>query len=484
VNRRPETDVAAEQSLTRRRVPAPATPAVDPRERLRLLCDPGSIRYLRTGVRSERINGDGRRGDGVVAAVAKVGARPIVCYAQDVTFAGGSVGSCHADSVVELHRLAQRTRVPLVAFLESGGARLQEGVHALAGYGRIFRETVAAARVVPQISVICGACAGGGSYAPALTDFVVMQASSRMFLTGPRVVRLAVGERADAEELGGPRIHSRNGVCDLVVRSPLEAAAAVHRLLSYLPSSIGDEPPRARTLGPSSDDPAAVMPREARRIYDVRELLRGVIDTGSLLELAPRWAPNLVTGFGRIAGRAIGIVASQPRYLGGLLDSRSSLKGARFVGLCDRFRVPLLVVVDTPGFMPGRKAEKRGVIRHGADLVRAFAGATVPRVTLVTRKAYGGAYIAMNCKDLGSDLVFAWPGAEIGIMAAAQAAAVVGHDGFGGALDSDDATEAYHLRHLSAARAAEGGFVDEVIAPADTRAQLEWAFELLARAPR
>jgi acetyl-CoA carboxylase carboxyltransferase component len=450
-----------------------------PRERLELLCDPGSIHYLRTAVVSDRMNGRVRPGDGVLAASGSVHGRPIICYAQDGSYVGGSVGEHHADTIVRLLGLAQRTEVPLVGFLDSAGARLQEGVAALAGYGRMFRQIVASSRTVPQISVICGACAGGGSYAPALTDFVLMQLGSQMFLTGPRVVEQAVGERVAADELGGPRVHSQNGVCHLVAASPVDATSAVQRLLAYLPTSVGTEPPIWPERPPSVTDLDSVVPRESRRAYDVRDVLRGVLDADSLMELWSRWARNMVTAFGLIGGRSVGIVANQPRHLGGLLNAEASEKAARFVSICDRFRIPLLVVVDTPGFMPGHRSEAEGIIRHGADLVRAFAAATVPRVTLVLRKAFGGSYIAMNCKDLGADLAFAWPQAEIGIMGASQAATIIGPNGATRRPPSDEALAAYSADHLSADHAAAGGFIDEVIPPAQSRASIEWAFRLM-----
>jgi acetyl-CoA carboxylase carboxyltransferase component len=469
------------------------TAAVEPRERtslgardrLEALCDPGSFRPVRSGVLSQRLGAGARRGDGVLAGAGQVGGRPLFCYAQDPRFMGGSLGDAHAETIVRLMRLAGQARAPVVAFVESGGARLQEGHAGLAGYGRIFRTSVELATHVPQISVVTGVSAGGGSYSPALTDFVLMTEAARMFLTGPRVVREALGEEVTMEGLGGPGVHERNGVCQLVAADDAEATGLVRELLGILPQAIGEAPPLADPEPPSEPDPGARVPEDARRVYDVRDVVRGVADAGGLLELWPRWAANMVTGFARIEGRPVGVVGNQPRRLGGVIDAAASEKAARFVRLCDRFGLPLVVLVDTPGFMPGTRQEGAGVIRHGASLLRAFAAASVPRITVVLRKAYGGAVITMNSKDLGADLVFAWPGAEIGIMAASQAVGIVHRRRLreasnGGAIHAD-LSAAYAEEHLTAEAAAGSGFIDEVIAPADTRAALDWALASLER---
>jgi acetyl-CoA carboxylase carboxyltransferase component len=389
-----------------------------PIERLEALCDPGSLQVVRSRVTSPRLGARAIEGDGVVGATGAVDGRPIACYAQDGAYLGGSLGERHADTIVRVLQFAGRARVPVVAFVESGGARMQEGTAALAGYGRIFRQTVALTGVVPQISVVSGYSAGGGAYSPALTDLILMTEDAAMFLTGPGVVRAALGEQIEAAELGGPRVHERNGVCHLVERDEASAARRVRELLAYLPSSAGQTPPRASSLPAAVRDPAEFVPAEPRRVYDVRDALAGIIDSDSLLELCPRWARNVVTAVARIDGRPVGIVANQPRYLGGVLDAEGSEKAARFVGFCDSFGLPLIAVVDTPGFMPGSRQERAGVIRHGASLVRAFAAARVPKLTVVLRKSYGGAYITMNSRDLGADLVLAWPDAELGIMSA------------------------------------------------------------------
>jgi acetyl-CoA carboxylase carboxyltransferase component len=465
-------------------------PRLAPLERLEALCDPGSVQVLRSRVVSPALGGRAAHGDGVIGATGLVDGRPVACYAQDGTYLGGSLGERHADTIVRVLSIAGRARIPVVAFVESGGARMQEGTAALAGYGRIFRETVRLTGVVPQISVVSGASAGGGAYSPALTDLIVMTEEAAMFLTGPGIVREALGEEINAAALGGPRVHDRNGVCHLVERDESAAAARVRQLLGYLPSSSSvddgrDGPPRTASVPPEIDDPGAVVPVEPRRSYDVRDALRGVVDARSLLELCPRWARNVVTALARIDGRPVGIVANQPHHLGGVLDAEGSEKAARFVGFCDSFRVPLIAVVDTPGFMPGSRQEQAGVIRHGASLVRAFASARVPKVTVVLRKSYGGAYITMNSRDLGADLVLAWPDAELGIMSARAAVGIV-HRRELAAAGSDAESQrsrlakAYADQHLGASAAAAAGFVDEIIDPEDTRARLSWALMTLS----
>jgi acetyl-CoA carboxylase carboxyltransferase component len=459
-----------------------------PIERLEALCDPGTLQVLRSRVISSRLGERAIDGDGVVGATGAVAGRPVACYAQDATFLGGSLGERHADTIVRVLQLAERARMPVVAFVESGGARMQEGTAALAGYGRIFRQTVALTGVVPQISVVSGFSAGGGAYSPALTDLILMTEDAAMFLTGPGVVREALGEEVDAATLGGPRVHDRNGVCHLVERDEIEAARRVRELLSYLPQAADISPPRAPSAEPRVPDPGAFVPSEPRRAYDVRDALAGIIDADSMLELCPRWARNVVTALGRLDGRPVGIVANQPHYLGGVLDAEGSEKAARFVSFCNSFGLPLIAIVDTPGFMPGTRQERAGVIRHGASLVRAFAAASVPKLTIVLRKSYGGAYITMNSRDLGSDLVLSWPDAELGIMSARAAVSITARRELRAADDPDAelarlATQ-YADEHLAAEAAAAAGFVDEIVAPSETRARLAWALEALCSGAR
>jgi acetyl-CoA carboxylase carboxyltransferase component len=459
---------------------APAVPEL-PLEQLQRLCDPGSFRSLRSGVSSPRLGERAAPGDGVLAGAGEVGGRPVFCYAQDPAFLGGSLGEVHADTIVGLLRMAGAAGAPVVGFVRSGGARLQEGHSALAGYGRIFRASVELSRRVPQISILDGVSAGGGAYSPALTDFVVMTDAARMFLTGPQVVREALGEEIGMEALGGPRVHGRNGVCQIVAADPAAAIDSARRLLGLLPPAIGSPLPPAPALDPAGVDPGATVPDNPRKVYDVRDVAAALFDAGSVLELSPRWAPNMVTAFARLDGRPVGLLANQPRSLGGVIDAAAAEKAALFVASCDRFRLPLIVLVDTPGFMPGRRQEELGVIRHGASLLRAFAAAGTPKLTVVLRKAFGGAAITMNSKDLGADMVFSWPQAQIGIMAAAQAVGIVHRRALAadGGPGRDELADAYASEHLTASAAAASGFVDEVIEPVATRDRLAWALRSL-----
>jgi acetyl-CoA carboxylase carboxyltransferase component len=446
-----------------------------PQERLEWLCDHGTLEYMDAS--SEHV--------GVQAARGLVGGRPLICYAHDSRIAGGSVGVAEADVVVRALRRSRDEQVPLVAFLESAGARLQEGAAALGGFGRIFYENVALSGRVPQISVICGTSAGGGCYSPALTDFVLMVERASMFLTGPRVVKHAMGEDVAASDLGGFRVHERNGVCDLVATDDQAAIALIHELIGYLPSCTAECAPRVASEPPGGDDPSAALPERTRGYYDVRDVIASLVDGGRFLELSRRWARNMVVGFARLGGRSVGIIANQARHLGGVIDVDASQKGAKFVNTCAAFDLPLLVLVDTPGFMPGTRQEGAGVIRHGAALVRAFAAARSPRVTVVIRKAFGGAFITMNSKDLGADATFAWPQAEIGIMSARSAVEIIHRRQL---LETEfpereAATLArrYARNHVSAQTALSLGVIDGVIAPCETRSRV--ADALLARAP-
>jgi acetyl-CoA carboxylase carboxyltransferase component len=473
-------------AVAKARIAGPDPARLTPLQHLEALCDPESLDVIRSGVRSRRMGPRARVGDGVVAGAGTVNGRPVFCYAQDAGYAGGSLGVMHAETIVRVLALAARARAPVVGFVASGGARLQEGTEALGGYARIFQEHVRLSGRVPQVSVISGMCAGGGSYSPALTDFVVMTRESAMFLTGPGVVRAALGEEVSAAELGGARVHELNGVCHNVVDDDPAAAEHVRDLLSYLPQHAGEEPPLGAPAGPEPGDPAEVVPADSRAVYDVRDVLARVLDRGSVLEIQPRWARNVVCGFARLNGCAVGLVANQPRALGGVLDADASQKAARFVRTCNSFNLPLLVFTDTPGFMPGTKQEQAGAIRHGAKLVYAFAEASVPKLTVVLRKAFGGACIAMNARDLGAHLSFSWPQAQLGIMGAQQAVSIAHRRELVGAGDAerDRVAAAYAAEHLTAGMAAETGFVDEIIAPSATRSRLAWGLSSLADTTR
>jgi len=445
-------------------------------ERLEALCDPGSLQLIRGDVISGRMGKKAVGGDGVVGATGSVDGRAIACYAQDPNYMGGSLGEVHADTICRVLEVAGRGRIPVVGFVESAGARLQEGVSALSGYGRIFHHHVALSGVVPQISVICGASAGGGSYAPALTDIVVMTKRASMFLTGPAIVKEVMGEDVSLSELGGPAVHERNGVCQLVAEDDLDAAWVVRDLLDYLPQHAGETVRRWPTVDPPEGAVDAGVPAEDRKVYDVRGVVRGLVDGGRMLELNAKWARNIVTGFARLDGHSVGIVANQPKWIGGVLNADAATKGAKFVQTCDLFGIPLVVLVDTPGFMPGTDQEALGVIRHGAKLVHAFAAARVPRMTVVLRKGYGGAFIAMNSRDLGADLVLAWPRAQMGVMGPKQAVDLVHRKEIAAASDPKRAREmfadTYAAEHLTASASAAAGVIDEVVPASGTRERL------------
>jgi acetyl-CoA carboxylase carboxyltransferase component len=442
--------------------PRTETP-LSPFERLETLCDPGTLEVIRSEVTSAAMGEKARAGDGVVAGAGEIDGRPVFCYAQDSGFAGGSLGEQHANTIVRVLDLADKAKAPVVSFVSSGGARMQEGVAALGGYGRIFHRIVKLSGRVPQVSIITGLSAGGGAYSPALTDWVVMTEKSSMFLTGPGVVRDALGEDVTADQLGGTRVHERNGVCHFVAPTDVNAAYLARELLGYLPRHRGAQPPVLSARPPLGHDPAAVVPQDHRAVYDVRDVIRAVVDGGKLLEASAGWARNLVTGFARLEGRTVAIVANQPRYLGGIIDSDAAQKGARFVSKCNAFGIPLVVLVDTPGYMPGTKQERTGVIRFGAEFVHAFAGA----------------YITMNSKDLGADYVFAWPDAQIGVMAARSAVGIINRRELAAADDPDAArdglAERYAQTNLCPRVAAADGHIDELITPDQTRSRLAWA---------
>lgn len=448
-----------------------------------MLCDPGSVQVIRSAVRSDALGAKAKDGDGVVGALGAVAGRPVFCYAEDGRVAGGSLGTVHADTILRILELAGNARVPVVGFVESAGARLQEGANALGGYANVFRQNVRLSGKVPQISIVTGTSAGGACYSTALTDFVVITKGTNMFLTGPGVVRSVTGEDTTAAELGGDRVHARNGVCQFVADTDTDAAALARVLLSYLPQSAWERPPEIASTPPVAGDPGAFVPRVPSRVYDVREVARRIVDGGSLLEVSPRWARNMVTAFARLGGKSVGVIANQPRYIGGVIDAAGAEKGARFVRTCNAYSIPLVVLVDTPGFMPGVKQESAGIIRRGAKLLYAFVEADVPKLTVVIRQAYGGGFITMNCKELGADFAFAWPRARIGIMGATQAIGIT-HRREIAAADDPPATHArlaeqYVVERVGGEAAARDGVVDELVAPSDTRSRLSAALNAL-----
>jgi acetyl-CoA carboxylase carboxyltransferase component len=435
------------------------------RARLELLFDAGTFRPIRTAV-----------GDGVLSGSGRVQGRAVVAWAQDGAFKGGSLGSSGGETIARTIQRADALGVPVVGFPHSGGARLQEGVAALTAYAAIFRAQAQA--TVPMISVVSGPCAGGAAYSPALGDFVVMTADAVMFLTGPKIIERVTREVISAADLGGVKVQGANGVSHLVARDDVHAAELVRELLTFLPDRVGNGTPLVPPADAPGEDPGDVLPASDRKVYDVREVAARLLDRGALLELAPRWARNLVIGFGRVEGRAVGVIANQPKHLGGCLDAAAAEKGAWFVELCDRFGIPLVVLADTPGFLPGATQEQAGVLRHGASLLRAFGRATVPRVTVTLRQAYGGAHIVMNSRDLGATLTLAWPDARIGVMGARQAVELVRRREIEAGADAALLADAYEAEHLPVRVAAAAGFVDEVVAPSETRDRIAHVLEL------
>jgi acetyl-CoA carboxylase carboxyltransferase component len=442
--------------------PGPQLPAL---ARIELLVDDGSFHPIRSDA-----------GDGVISGSARVGGRPIYVWSQNIKHKGGSLGQGGGRSIVNTIRMADKAGAPVVGFLHSGGARLQEGVAALGAYASIFRANSRAR--VPQISVICGACAGGAAYSPSLGTLVMMVGDdSQMFLTGPRVIAKVTREQVTAVELGGPRVHRKSGVSHLEADDEASAADLIRQALSYFPDRIGGPLRAVDPVDPPAGDPARDVPTNQRKVYDVRDVAEHLLDGGEFFELSKRYAKNMVVGFGRIDGHPVGIIANQPRYMGGVLDAASSDKGAWFVNMCDRYGIPLVVLSDTPGFRPGTRQEKEAVLRRGAALLRAFSVAEVPRVTVTLRQAYGGAYIVMNCRDLGEDLTLAWPNARIGVMGAPQAVEILKRRELEAGADPDELAAAYEEEHLPVAIAAKTGFIDEIVTPAKTRERIAAHFE-------
>jgi acetyl-CoA carboxylase carboxyltransferase component len=436
------------------------------RARLELLFDPGTFRPIRSAV-----------GDGVLSGSGRVQGRPVVAWAQDGSFKGGSLGSAGGETIARTIERADALGVPVVGFPHSGGARLQEGVAALTAYARIFRAQSVA--TVPMISVVSGPCAGGAAYSPALGDFVIMTAEAYMFLTGPKIIERVTREVISSEDLGGQKVHGANGVAQLLARDDVHAAELTRQLLTYLPDRVGGQgAPLVPPADAPDEDPGDVLPESPRQVYDVRLIAERLLDRGGFLEIAPKWARNLVVGFGRIEGRSVGVIANQAKHLGGCLDAAAAEKGAWFVELCDRFGIPLVVLSDTPGFLPGAKQEAAAVLRHGASLLRAFGAATVPRVTVTLRQAYGGAHIVMNSRDLGATLTLAWPEARIGVMGARQAVELVRRREIAAGADAAVLADAYEAEHLPVRVAAAAGFVDEVVAPSETRDRIAHVLQM------
>jgi acetyl-CoA/propionyl-CoA carboxylase carboxyl transferase subunit len=464
------------------------------RERLEQFFDSGTFveigpyvthRATAFGLNERRIPGDG-----VVTGWGEVDGRPVCAFAQDATVFGGALGEAHAEKIVKIMETARKAGVPIVGLNESGGARIQEGVMSLGGYGEVFFRNVTLSGVVPQLSVILGPCAGGAVYSPAITDFVIMVAGqAQMFITGPDVIRAVTGEEVTAEALGGAVTHgSVSGVSHFTATSDATALELVRKILGYLPLNNLEEGPRVAANPPThepTDGLLSIVPEDSNAAYDAHAVIDRVLDVGSFLEVHAAWAKNLVVGLARLDGVPVGVVANQPNVLAGTLDIDASTKGARFVRFCDAFNLPLITFVDVPGFLPGTGQELGGIIRHGAKLLYAYAEATVPKLTVILRKAYGGAYDVMCSKHLGADLNFAWPTAEIAVMGADGAVNIL----FRREIESAPAAERaalrttltgeYRAEFLNPYLAAERGYIDDVIDPSETRARLVRGLKML-----
>jgi len=459
------------------------------RERIIKLLDEGSFNeydmFVEHEARDFGMDQKKLHGDGVITGTGTIGGRPVCIYAQDFTVAGGSLGFMHARKITKIMDHSLKMRMPLIGINDSGGARIQEGVNSLAGYGEIFFRNTLASGVIPQISVILGPCAGGAVYSPALTDFVfVVDNISKMFITGPEVIKTVLGEDISMEELGGARVHSETtGNAHFFSESEDECFDQIKALLNYLPWSNTDSPARKKVLEPLKEfNISEIVPSEKRQPYDVRYIIRAVTDGSDFFEIQEHWAANIVIGFGTMNGRTVGFVANQPLVLAGVLDVDSSDKAGRFIRYCDAFNIPIITFVDLPGYLPGVDQEHAGVIRHGAKVLYAYSEATVPKITVILRKAYGGGYIAMNSRHLRADFVFAWPDAEVAVMGPEGAANIIFRKEIATAEDPDQVraqkVKEYIEKFANPYVAAAKGYIDSVIEPRETRKSLLHALEV------
>ena len=462
------------------------------RERLGLLFDPGSFREIDMFVHHRGIDFDMPQtfiaGDGVVTGHGTVNGRPVYAFSQDFTSMAGTLGEMHAKKICKVMDMALRSGVPIVGLNDSGGARIQEGVDALSGYGGIFFRNSCASGVIPQISAFIGPTAGGAVYSPAMTDWVFMvKKTSYMFITGPGVIKTVTGEEITSEELGGAMTHStKSGVAHFACDSDAHAIEMIKELLSYLPSNNMEDPPVVQPAdNPARTDPAldAIIPDSPRQYYDMKDVIRSIVDDGHTFEPHERYAKNIIVCFARLNGRTVGIIANQPKVLAGCLDVNASDKATRFIRFCDAFNIPLLTIADVPGYLPGTEQEWSGIIRHGAKLLWCYSEATVPKITLITRKDYGGSYLAMCSRDLGADYVLAWPTAEIAVMGAEGAAGIIHRREIMEAADPEakqvEKIKEYRELFANPYIAAARGLVDAVILPQDTRPRIIEALELL-----
>jgi len=451
------------------------------RERIHHLLDPDSFHELDAFMKSTRLSENSVPGDGVVTGYGTIDKRLVYVYAQDFTVQGGTLGEVHGKKICRMMDLALQNGAPIIGIIDSGGARIQEGVFSLGGYGEIFRRNVLCSGVIPQISITLGPCAGGAAYSPAVTDLIIMaRGHAFMFLTGPNVIKTVTGEVVDHETLGGADIHaSRSGTAHFAVDTDEEALQLCRQALSYLPSNYLENPPSLAAPGGQNDvlpELNTIVPEDPSLPYNMHDVLNTIVDRGSLLELFPTFAQNAITAFARMGGRSVGIVAQEPSVLAGVLDIDSADKIARFVRLCDSFNLPVITFVDSPGFLPGTDQEYRGIIRHGAKILYAYAEATVPTISVITRKAYGGAYVVLSSKSMGTDINYAWPSAEIAVMGPEGAVNILHRHELADAKDADklrtEYIAAYREEHCNPYRAAEAGYVNEVIEPAETRTKI------------
>ncbi|MDR5694245.1 MAG: acyl-CoA carboxylase subunit beta [Armatimonadota bacterium] len=462
------------------------------RERLDLLLDPGSFHELDMFVthRAREFGMDKVEApaDGVVTGYGTIDGRLVFVFSQDFTVLGGSLGEAHAAKICKIMDLALKNGAPVIGLNDSGGARIQEGVASLGGYAEIFLRNTLASGVIPQISAIMGPCAGGAVYSPAITDFIIMvRGTSYMFVTGPQVVKAVTREEVTFEELGGAEVHAeKSGVAHFIAEDDVHCLQLIRQLLSYLPQNYMEDPPVIEpTDDPMRMDPILneIVPEDPARPYDMKEIVRRVVDNGEFLEVHERFAPNLIVGFARLHGRPVGIVAQQPQVLAGVLDINASVKGARFVRFCDCFNIPLITFVDVPGFMPGTQQEHAGIIRHGAKLLFAYCEATVPKITVITRKAYGGAYDVMSSKHIRGDINLAWPTAEIAVMGPEGAIDIIFRKELQEAEDPEGLkaklVKEYRDQFANPYVAASRGYLDDIIEPQETRPRLISALEML-----
>ncbi len=451
------------------------------RERIELLLDPGTFEewdmFVEHRCTDFGMDGKSIPGDGVVTGYGTVNGRLMFVISQDFTVFGGSLSEAHAEKICKVMDHAMKVGAPIISLNDSGGARIQEGIDSLGGYADVFQRNVLASGVVPQVSLIMGPCAGGAVYSPAITDFIFMvRDSSYMFVTGPEVVKTVTHEEVTAEQLGGADTHTKkSGVADRAFQDDVEALAMVRRLLNYLPANNRTPPPyRSTPDPPDRSEPSldSLVPTDSTKPYDIKELILKTVDDTDFFELAPEHAKNIVVGFARMEGHPVGIVANQPMVLAGCLDVQSAIKAARFVRFCDAFGIPLITYVDVPGFMPGTAQEYGGIIKHGAKLLYAYAEATVPKITVITRKAYGGAYDVMASKHLRGDVNLAWPSAEIAVMGPEGAVEIIFRQELGNGEKIKERTEEYRKKFANPFIAGKRGFIDDVIMPSDTRQRI------------